>query len=438
MTHFAAARPGLAARLALASAAFVLSSCSGGVTPVVNDPETITILPSTATLYSGLPTTFSVTGGTGAYIVTSSNQAAIQVSGAVQSGPITIVPNYVVADTPVTLTVRDTGATPIVTATLTVKPNPVNNDISIIPSPTQGSTCAPAVCSGGDAQVVATISQGGIPLPARGVRLDVVSGDFRFIVTPPGSTGGEILSTSIEVVSDELGKVHARLRALADAPNQTALLQVTDLGTGAFQRASFPISQQTGPAPGFTVTPSNITFQGAFVGQCTNGLRASFFVLGGTPPYTVLSGSGDAFTVTPTFIGASGEGFEVTTRGICTSDDGLPITVRDAAGRTATVTVANIQGTTPITPVTVSPTSVTLTSCTGAASTAVLGGVPPYVLSFGHTFLTATVSGGTLTVRRRAGSGDPGAPTTVQVGVTDRRTSATLDVNLDAAAAGPC
>ena len=86
MTAFAAARQGLFARLALAFAAFVLSSCgSGGVSPVVDDPDTITILPSTATLYSGLPTTFSVTGGTGAYIVTSSNQAAIQVSGAVQS-----------------------------------------------------------------------------------------------------------------------------------------------------------------------------------------------------------------------------------------------------------------------------------------------------------------------------------------------------------------
>ena len=437
MTAFAAARPGLAARLALAIAAFVLTSCSGAVSPVVDDPDTITILPDTATLYSGLPTTFVLSGGTGSYIVTSSNQAAIQVSSGIQSGPIVIVPNYVLADTPVTLTVRDTGSTPVVTATLTVKPNPVSNSITIIPSATQGSSCAPAVCSGGDAEVVATISQGGIPLPARGVRLDVVSGDFRFIVTPPGSTGGEVLATSIEVVSDELGKVRARLRALADAPNQTALLQVTDLGTGAFQRASFGISQQTGPSPGFTVTPSNITFQGAFAGQCTTGLSASFFVFGGTPPYTVLNGSGDVFIISGSFIGESGGGFDVGTRGICTSADGLPIIVRDAAGRTSTVTVANIEGTTPVPPVVVAPTSVTLASCNASASASIVGGIPPYVLSFGNPLLTTTVAGGTVTVRRRPTT-DATGTSMVQVGVTDRRTAAVLDVQLAPGADGPC
>src|SRR5262249_20493894 len=158
---------------------------SGGVgTPPVNDPTTIRILPATAVMYSGLPTTFSITGGTGAYIVTSSNQAVLQIAGSVIGSSITLVPNPVTVDTEVTLTAPDTGTASPATSIVTVKPGTVNNSITITPS---SSACSPAICSGGDALVVATISQGGIPLPARGVRFDVVSGDFRFITSPAGS-----------------------------------------------------------------------------------------------------------------------------------------------------------------------------------------------------------------------------------------------------------
>src|SRR5437868_1556460 len=195
-------------------------SCgSGAVSPVVNDPNKITILPATATLYSGLPTQFTITGGTGQYIVSSSDQAAVQVSGAVPGGMLLVVPNNVIVDTTVTLTVRDTGSNTPVSATLTVKPNPVANNITITASGTQGGSCAPAICSGGDAIVTATISQGGIPLPARGVRMEVVSGDFRFIVSPPDQS--EVLATSTDVVTDQTGKASARIRVLADASNQT-------------------------------------------------------------------------------------------------------------------------------------------------------------------------------------------------------------------------
>ena len=181
-------RPAFLARCAFAFAALAgLVSCgSGAVSPHVVDPTRILILPATATLFSGMPTTFTITGGTGAYIVSSSNQAVVPVSGT-SNGNLVIAPNPVLADTTVTLTVRDTGTNAPVTATLTVKPNTVNNSITITPTATQGGSCAPAVCSGGDAEVTATISQGGIPLAARGVRLEVVSGSFRFIVNPPNT-----------------------------------------------------------------------------------------------------------------------------------------------------------------------------------------------------------------------------------------------------------
>ena len=78
MTDSIAAFRGAAVRILFAFLAAVLAgSCgSGAVSPQVNDPTLITIMPNTATLYSGLPTQFAITGGTGQYIVTSSNQAA--------------------------------------------------------------------------------------------------------------------------------------------------------------------------------------------------------------------------------------------------------------------------------------------------------------------------------------------------------------------------
>ena len=248
--------PGLADRLLHLAVAFfsiaALTSCGSGAvsgSAPVNDPARITILPAIATAFSGLPTTFVISGGTGSYIVSSSNQSIIQVSGSLAGNTLTVIANPVLAETVVTLTVRDTGTTPTVAATVTVRPGTVSNNITITPSNTQAAACTPAICSGGDAVVSTTISQGGIPLAARGVRFEVVSGDFRFINTDPAS-GVETLSTSITVVSDETGKASARLRATAGAANQTALLQITDVGTSAFQRTSFVISQSTGSSPG--------------------------------------------------------------------------------------------------------------------------------------------------------------------------------------------
>lgn len=433
MTASVFARPGPFARLFLAFLLLVgVGSCgSGGVSPVVDDPTRITIQPPTAIMYSGLPTTFVVAGGTGSYIVTSSNQAVLQVSGAISPSPITLFANNVITETPVTLTVRDTGTAPVATATITVRPNTVNNNITVTPSATQGGSCAPAVCSGGDAEVSATISQGGIPLPARAVRLDALTGDFRFIVSPAGQP--EVLATSIDVITDETGRVRARIRVLADAPNQTALVQVTDLGTGAFQRSSFLIAQSTGTSPGFFVTPSGISFSGRFTGQCANNLTATFFIIGGVPPYTVLNGTGDAFRVSDSFVTESGGSFNVTAQGICTGANGLPITVRDSAGRTATVTVSNVEGTAVPPPVVVSPNTVALTSCTGAVSVTITGGTGSgtYFATSGNTSaLLLSLSGSTLTIRRRnpspAGFVAPASP--IVVGVSDGRTSASIDV----------
>ena len=428
MTDSPAAVRGAARLFAAFVAAVLLGSCgSGAVSPQVNDPDTITVMPNTATLYSGLPTTFVITGGTGQYIVSSSNQAAVQVSGSISGNSLVVVPNYVTTDTTVTLTIRDTGATAPVSATLTVKPNPVSNNVTVTASGTQGGACAPAVCSGGDALVTATISQGGIPLSARGVRMSVVSGDFAFIVN---DANGQHLANTIDVVSDELGKVQARLQAFADAPNQTALVQVTDLGTLAFQRASFLISQSTGSSPGFLVTPSSITFTGPLTGQCANNVSAVVFVFGGVPPYQVANTSGEFFSVSTDSLGNSGDSFSVTARGLCSG--GFPVVVRDSAGHTASVTVSNVEGTTAPTAVVVSPDTVNIESCTDAASVTVSGGTGSYFASSGNSAFLVSQANGVVTIRRRTGTvtnpSGPIAATQISIGVSDGRTSASITV----------
>jgi hypothetical protein len=436
--------PGLADRLArlalaVASIATVTSCGSGAVSgpvPVV-DPARITILPATATAFSGLPTTFVVSGGTGSYIVSSSNQAVIQVAGALAGSTFTIVPNPVLADTPVTLTVRDTGTAPVATAAVTVRPGTVSNNITITPTGSQASACTPALCSGGDALVSATLSQGGIPLPARGVRFEVITGDFRFVTTD-SLTGIETLSSSVNVFTDETGKAQARIRATANAANQTALLQITDIGTGAFQRTSFVIAQSTGTSPGFFTTPASVAFQGAFLNQCASGVAATVFVFGGVPPYTV-SNTISGFFVTPNFISSSGGSYTVTATSTCVPAPGLPIIVSDSSGHTATTTVTNIPGTQAVTPVTVAPSTVTLTSCTGSANVTVAGGTGgPYFASFGSDALQAVgfISGNTLTIQRNPTS--PATPGPLSVGISDGRSVATVTVNLVGGGAGAC
>ena len=452
--------PGMADRLVRLALALIsiglASSCgSGAVGPstVVNDPAQITIQPGQCTgigstvtcnnpaiLYSGLPTTFVITGGTGSYILSSNNQSVLPVSGNIVGNSVTLFPSPVLVDTDVILTARDTGATPIATAKATVKPGTVANNITITPTSTQAGSCAPAICSGGDAIVSATLAQGGNPLPARGVRFDVVTGDFRFVTTDP-ATGVETLSASVIVISDQAGKVTARFRVNAGAANQTALLQVTDFGTSAFQRASFVIAQSTGSSPGFFVTPTQVTFQGARLNECANsGTSANVAVFGGVPPYTVSNAT--PFLVSPSSISSSGGSYSVTPNGTCVAAPGASIVVTDSAGHTATTTVANIPGTQAPPTLTVSPTDVTLSSCTGMASVTVAGGAPTtppgYLASPGSDAIDATPTGNTVSIKRHDPSPAQSTTDTVSVGISDGITTTSVKVHFVGEGAGPC
>lgn len=416
-----------------------IASCGGGGVSgpaPVTDPSRITILPATAMLYSGVPTTFVVTGGTGSYIVSSSNQTVVPVSGSINGNSLVVTPNNVASETAVTLTVRDTGTTPTASATLTVRPGTVSNEITVTATSTQGLACAPAICSGGDAEVAVTLSQAGAPLIGRTVRFDAVTGDYRFITSSSGSPI-EVLDTSATVVTDQSGRARARIRVLASAANQTALLQATDTASGAFQRTSFAIAQATGTSPGFFAVPSSITFQGARLEECAGtNLSALIYVFGGTPPY-FINNTISTLVVRPEIVSSSGGGFSVTPTGACIGLPGVPIVIRDSAGRTTTVNVANIPGTTAIPTLSASPSSVNLSSCDASANVQVAGGRGgTYFVASGSDALVATISGSTVTIRRRNPSGPSSA--TGNIGISDGTSVVNVSVTLSGAALGTC
>lgn len=383
-------------------------------------------------MYSGLPTTFILSGGTGSYIVTSSNQAILPISGGVTGGSVTLVPNPVTADTPVTLTARDTGSAAPVTATVTVRPGTVNNTVTITPSATQSSACGAAICSGGDAEVRVTLSQGNIPLAARGVSFQVVSGDFRIIVSGFGVTP-EVLAPSADTLTDEQGVARMRIRVLTEALAQTALIQVTDLGTGAFQRRSFTISQ-SGNAT-LAAIPNQISFTGPNNLSCASGLGADVVVFGGRPPYQITQ-PGSVASVIPSVVTASGGRFTVTANGGCA--DNASIGIVDSVGATASVTVSNKLGTAEVIPaLLVTPTAVTLSSCTETAGVVVAGGTGQFSAASGSGALRTTVSGSNVSISRGSPSTAPGitSPQTLQVFVSDGRTSQAVTVTLQGQAA---
>jgi hypothetical protein len=412
----------------LLALAALLAACSGspGPSPNVVDPAAISVQPAAMVIYPGVPATLLINGGTGSYVIASNNQSTLPIASAGVGHQVTLIANPVNAETVVTLSIRDTGTTPLVTATLTVRPGTIANSVTVAPvGTTCNTTATPPVlflCAGGEALVTTTLSQGGVILPARGARFDVVSGDVRFIVTPAGATG-EALSTTTTAVSDQNGVVRVRVRALAGAAPQNALIQITDPETLAFQRVVVPITQAPGPGgQSFFTIPTATTYSGPFVGQCATNPSSDVVVFGGTPPYNIVSSSG-SLVVSPSVVATSGASFRVTAISGAQCFTNVPVTITDASGRTTSVTFTNQEGTAAQTPVTLAPTTFGL-SCGGSVSFAIGGGTPPFSASSSHPRVAVAVSGRTITATRLTGDAPAAVhPQTGAVGVTDGNTT---------------
>ncbi|HET7729723.1 MAG TPA: hypothetical protein VFK48_06790 [Usitatibacter sp.] len=278
------------------------------------------------------------------------------------------------------------------------------------------------------------LRQNGIPLRGRTVRFDIVSGDVRFITSPPGLP--ESLALSQTTVSDDNGIASVRVRVLSDATAQTALLQVTDVSSGFTQRASVTVAPGSN-AP-LNAQPNTIVFKGVAANTCASGISADVIVFGGRPPY-LISQPG-SFQVAPTIITSSPGRFTVTAIGQCSA--GSQIAVVDGNGATVSVnasnTLSDVAPPAAPTPVafSIAPTQVTLNSCTDTASVSLVGGSGNYYATSGSSQVYAAVNG-TTGIIRRAGTG--AATTPVNVAFSDGQSNREVVVTLSGLAlTGPC
>src|ERR1700682_2457855 len=267
-----------------------LGGCGGGSgapnNPFAPGPVTVGplfVLPPTAVVYSHTPATLQVTGGATPYQAFSSNSAVLPVAQNVDTGVIVLIPGEVAADTPVIITVQDAkGQT--ATSSVTVRPAPLFNTLTVVPSRTVCGTNA--VCSGDTATatvMVSGVAGGGIP--NRQVRFDVVLGAFAIQSSNPAQP----LVSSLTVVTDGTGTARVVLQAAVNVPTQPAQIRATDLTTGNSVTASFTIVQQTDGSAILSVIPATATITGTFVNQCSSGFRIDYFIDGGPPPDRVLS-----------------------------------------------------------------------------------------------------------------------------------------------------
>ena len=379
-----------------------LSACGGGSGAPNNFfTGTLTVLPATAVAYSGVPTTLTISGGTGPYRAFSSNSALLPVTQTVPGKTVVLLAGNVDEDTVVTITVQDAATLQPVAAqvsvTITVRAAALGNLLSITPNLTE---CGTAICSGqtGTASVN-LLSPQGVPIAGRAVRFDVLGTAYAI-----ATNTAQPFVTSLIVVSDANGVASVIIRANAGAATQYAQLLVTDLTSGQQRTLNFVIQQVTDGSKILSVVPGEATITGAFKGQCSSGFVTDYYIYGGTPPYRVTSTFPGSVTLINSVVNASGGFFEAITNGACV--DPLTFSILDATGLQTTATLTNVEGTEDapvVTPaVAISPPGYTSAACTGASfSFTISGGKPPFsVASAGAVVLTSpvTTSPGSVTI----------------------------------------
>jgi len=369
-----------------------LGGCGGGSgapNNVFNSPGALSIQPNPLTVYAGTPATVTIAGGNGPFQVFSSDSSALPVIS-VSGNTVTVLPNNVGAATPVTLTVRDALGNTATTA-VTVQPSTFIGGLKLkadsfaagCPNPTGSANptdeiVSTFVCSGQTASLSIHAGNGlGSGAGGRLVRFDIVQGAFQIFTELPGQP--PTFALTYTVPTDANGNAVVRIRAIPGAPQQTAIVQATDVATGAFVRGTFVIIAISGGNPAdLVVLPDEVTITGPDNQTCSSGVSSTYFIFGGQPPYTIVNAFPQALLVSPSIVTNAGAGFTVTTLGACVEDATFVIT--DAAGHSITATLTNQLGTaapptnTTPNPIAVTPSSIPLLTCGASTNVVATGG----------------------------------------------------------------
>jgi hypothetical protein len=240
------------------------------------------------------------------------------------------------------------------------------------------------------------------------VRFDVVQGDFGLSSTAPGQP----VVNSLTVVTDQNGNAAVRIVVPSTAATQIATIRATDVTGGSSVTGQFTIAQFVDGSSVLSVIPTGTTtFTGPDNAHCANGLSASFFIFGGTPPYTVATNFPQAMSISGAPVQRSGGAFVVTVNGNCFTNGTFAIT--DATGRVVLnpPTVTNQLGTATFVPdVNLTPNSISAACPANAANVG-------QILATGGT--------GTYSVIATPGTGASGGPI---IGNVDKTGLITLSV----------
>jgi hypothetical protein len=421
----------------VAAVALLLGSCGGGgaaVSPTASGD--LALLPSTGSLYAGVPYTFNVAGGRKPYLIVSSEQTLLPLNFTLDGNQFTVVPfNPGVIDVGL-----DPAAVPSRSVNIQVRDS-ANQQISSTFSVLQNfftgygvgysSTCAssgtggaPQACSGQDSVANLSPTTQGALYGNKALQFDKVRGDFQFVVEDPNITPQ--LVNQLRTSTDQEGRARVRIRVAVGAVTQLATYKVTDLKSGATTDQVFLIVQQQ-PTGSITLLPTSVSFTGAISTQCGSG-TAQILVLDGAPPYTIIAAP--PIQVTPQTVAVNGGTFSVFVPIGLTACPSLQVVVTDSQGRRATLDVKSSPGTGTPPPIVVSPAFTPSLTCTAnTATVAVIGGIGPLSTVSNHPRVTAIISGNTLTVTR-APSGDGATiyPASATIVITDGATLTSLAV----------
>ena len=376
--HFAGWLRSLAG-LAAVAGLLALAGCGGGSGAPNNFfKSTVTVQPNVAIAYSGQPMTLTISGGTGPFRAFSSNSGLLPVTQDVAGRTVALLGANVAEDTDVTITIQDLGplvpVAPTATALITVRPSPLGNSLTIVPT---GDDCDTAVCSGQTALATVTVlgtPQGGTL--GRAVRFDVIGSAYAIVTNNPAQP----LASTLTVSTDSAGKASVVLLVNPNAPTQFAQLRVTDVASGQTLVGSFTIVENTNGSTVLSIVPDTVTITGAFKNVCSNGFPIDYFIYGGTPPYHVSSTFPASVTLVNSMVNTNGGSFRAITNGSCVKP--LVFTIVDAIGLQTTAELNNEPGTEdPPAPaaLAIAPGTVTSATCTGSTFTfLVTGGTPSY------------------------------------------------------------
>lgn len=425
-------------------AAAVLTSCGGGgAAQSTQGGATLAILPSTGSIYAGVPVTFTLVGGRAPYTLASSEPSLLPVPTTVNGSSFTTVANnpgvvdpnqdpLLVPSRAVTIQIRDSGTSNISIGQYNVLQNFLTGyGVRLTPTacagplPTVTDTAVLSVPAGCEVGVLFNATTAGNLGGDRRFRISVIRGPYVLIDTQTGLTGN-----TLEVMSDHQGRITAAIRTLTGVSTQLAVIRVTELTTGVYSDTIFTITGGTSTTTLHAI-PDAISFTGPDTATCGTG-EVDIFVFDGTPPYSAAS-SNPNVVVFPINANQNPGVFRVraVNSGVCLTNATIIFTDRFGARTTATVSTSAGSAAPPApppTPVGTTPTAVTL-GCAQSGSVSITGGVPPYFGSSSNPNVTVTITGNTATITR-AGPAGPGsvAQTTSAVNITDGTTVAQVSV----------